>query len=48
MTAGRDFLLMTIRGTGRHLSRARLEYTAYVLGALLPLLVLIIWALVTA
>lgn len=48
MTAGRDFLLLTIRGTGRHLKRQRLEYAAYVVGALLPLLVLIVWALVTS
>lgn len=48
MTAGRDFLLLTIRGTGRHLRRQRLEYAAYALGALLPLVLLIVWALVTS
>lgn len=48
MNAGRDFLLLTIRNTGRDVWRHRLEYTIYVLGALLPLVLLVTWALVTA
>jgi hypothetical protein len=50
--AGREFLLITIRSTARraswHVWRHRLEYAAYVLGALLPLLALIIWALASS